>query len=101
KLDLRIGVIEAAESVPKANKLLRFDVNIGARTIQVFSGIKSAYKNPEELIGKRVLCVVNLAPRTMRFGVSEGMLLSTSDPDDGGLQLVIGPDDAQPGWTVR
>lgn len=101
KLDLRIGVIEVAESVPKAKKLLRFEVNIGARTIQVFSGIKSAYDDPAELIGKRVLCVVNLAPRKMRFGVSEGMLLSTSDAEDGGLQLVIGPDDAQPGWTVR
>jgi len=101
KLDLRVGVIEVAESVPKANKLLRFEVNIGARTIQVFSGIKSAYDDPSELIGKRVLCVVNLAPRKMRFGMSEGMLLSTSDPDDNGLQLVIAPDDAQGGWTVR
>src|SRR5690625_475179 len=101
KLDLRVGVIEVAESVPKANKLLRFEVNIGARTIQVFSGIKSAYDDPSELIGKRVLCVVTLAPRKMRFGMSEGMLLSTSDPDDNGLQLVIAPDDAQGGWTVR
>ncbi len=98
--DIRIGVIEKAESVPEAKKLIRFQINVG-RSIQVFSGIKSAYPNPEELIGKRVLCVVNLKARKMRFGVSEGMLLCTSDPEDKGLQLVFGPDDAQPGWTVR
>lgn len=100
KLDIRVGVIEVAESVPKADKLLRFEVNVG-RTIQVFSGIKTAYDNPSELVGKRVLCVVNLAPRKMRFGVSEGMLLSTSDKDDGGLQLILAPEDAEGGWTVR
>lgn len=100
KLDIRVGVIEVAESVPKADKLLRFEVNVG-KTIQVFAGIKTAYDDPSELIGKRVLCVVNLAPRKMRFGVSEGMLLSTSDKDDGGLQLVIAPEVAQGGWTVR
>ena len=100
KLDLRIGVVEVAEFVKGANKLLRLEVNIG-RTIQIFAGVRSAYEDPSVLIGKRVLCVANLAPRKMRFGMSEGMLLATSDAEDGGLQLVHGPEDAQGGWTVR
>lgn len=100
KLDLRVGVVEVAEFVKGAKKLLRLEVNIG-RTIQIFAGVRSAYEDPSVLIGKRVLCVANLAPRTMKFGVSEGMLLATSDPDDNGLQLVHGPDDALAGWTVR
>ena len=100
KVDLRIGVIEEAGFVEGAKKLLQFKVNIG-RTVQVFSGIRSAYPDPQVLVGKRVLCVANLAPRKMKFGVSEGMLLATSAKDDTGLQLVFGPDDAQPGWTVR
>ena len=100
KVDLRIGVIEEAGFVEGAKKLLRFKVNIG-KSIQVFSGIRSAYPDPQLLVGKRVLCVANLAPRKMKFGVSEGMLLATSAKDDSGLQLVFGPDDAQPGWTVR
>lgn len=100
KVDLRIGVVEVAEFVKGANKLLRLEVNIG-RTIQIFAGVRSAYADPAVLVGKRVLCVANLAPRKMKFGVSEGMLLATSDPDDHGLQLVFGPEDAQGGWTVR
>lgn len=100
KVDLRIGVVEEADFVKGAKKLLRLQVNIG-RSIQVFSGIRSAYPDPSILVGKRVLCVANLAPRTMKFGVSEGMLLATSDKDDNGLQLVFGPDNAQAGWTVR
>lgn len=100
QVDLRIGVVEVAEFVKGAKKLLRLEVNIG-RTIQIFAGVRSAYEDPSVLIGKRVLCVANLAPRTMKFGVSEGMLLATSDADDGGLQLVHGPDDAEAGWTVR
>lgn len=100
KVDLRIGVVEVAEFVKGAKKLLRLEVNIG-RTIQIFAGVRSAYEDPSVLIGKRVLCVANLAPRTMKFGVSEGMLLATSDPDDNGLQLVHGPEDALAGWTVR
>lgn len=100
QVDLRVGVVEVAEFVKGAKKLLRLEVNIG-RTIQIFAGVRSAYGDPSVLVGKRVLCVANLAPRTMKFGVSEGMLLATSDADDGGLQLVLGPDDAQAGWTVR
>lgn len=100
KVDLRIGVVKSAEFVEGADKLLRLKVDIG-REIQIFAGVRKAYPEPEALVGKRVLCVANLKPRKMRFGMSEGMLLATSDPDDTGLQLVHGPDAAAAGWTVR
>lgn len=100
KVDLRIGVVKSAEFVEGADKLLRLKVDIG-REIQIFAGVRKAYPKPEVLVGKRVLCVANLKPRKMRFGMSEGMLLATSDPDDTGLQLVHGPDAAAAGWTVR
>lgn len=78
RLDLRIGTVTAAETVEGSNKLLRLEVDIGLKTLQIFSGIRKAYE-PEQLQGKQVLVCVNLAPRKMRFGVSEGMVLAASD----------------------
>lgn len=63
------------EAVPESNKLLRFELDLGDHTRQVFSGIKAAYNKPEELEGRFVIVVANLAPRKMKFGVSEGMIL--------------------------
>jgi methionyl-tRNA synthetase len=100
KVDLRIGVIEAATTVEKADKLLQLTVHCGKR-INVFAGVRSAYPDPSVLVGKRVVVVANLKPRKMRFGVSEGMLLAMSGPDDDGLQLVNPDDSAKGGWTVR
>jgi methionyl-tRNA synthetase len=77
KVDLRIARIVAAEDVPEAKKLLKLTLSLGGDvTRNVFAGIKSAYK-PESLVGRLVLCVVNLAPRKMKFGVSEGMVLAS------------------------
>jgi methionyl-tRNA synthetase len=100
KVDLRVGVIEAAEAVPEADKLLRLTVHCGRR-IQVFAGVRSAYPDPSVLIGTRVVVVANLKPRKMRFGMSEGMLLATSAEDNTGLQLVHPDGSALGGWTVR
>jgi methionyl-tRNA synthetase len=75
KVDLRIAKIVHAETVPEAEKLLKLSLDIGSETRQVFAGIKSAY-TPEELIGKYTVMVANLAPRQMRFGLSEGMVLA-------------------------
>jgi methionyl-tRNA synthetase len=99
KIDLRIARIIKAEHVEKADKLLRLELDLGGETRQVFAGIKSAYQ-PEELEGKLTVMVANLAPRKMRFGMSEGMVLAAGP---GGEDLwILNPDDgAQPGMKVK
>jgi methionyl-tRNA synthetase len=99
KLDLRVALIKKAEAVPEADKLLRLQLDLGGETRQVFAGIKSAY-SPEQLEGKLTVMVANLAPRKMRFGMSEGMVLAAGP---GGKDLfVLEPHEgAQPGMRVR
>lgn len=99
KVDLRIVKIVKAEHVEGADKLLRLTLDLGGETRNVFAGIKSAY-SPEQLEGKLTVMVANLAPRKMRFGVSEGMVLAAGP---GGSDLfVLNPDDgAQPGMRVK
>ncbi len=99
KIDLRIAKIVKAEHVEKANKLLKLTVDIGGETRTVFAGIKSAYA-PEDLEGKLTVVVANLAPRKMRFGLSEGMVLAAGP---GGEELwILNPDEgAQPGMRVK
>ncbi|BBP46073.1 methionine--tRNA ligase [Thiosulfatimonas sediminis] len=99
KIDLRIAKIIHAEAVPEADKLVKLTLDIGFEQRQVFAGIKAAY-NPEDLIGKLTVMVANLAPRKMRFGLSEGMVLAAGP---GGSDLyILNPDDgAQPGMRVK
>lgn len=99
KIDLRIAKIANAEHVEGAKKLLKLTLDIGSGEKQVFAGIKSAY-NPEELVGKLTVMVANLAPRQMKFGLSEGMVLAAGP---GGKDLfILNPDDgAQPGMRVK
>ena len=99
KLDLRIGKILKAEHVDGADKLLQLTVDIGDETRNIFAGIKSAYQ-PEDLEGKLTLVIANLAPRKMRFGLSEGMVLAAGP---GGKDIwVLSPDEgAQPGMRVK
>jgi methionyl-tRNA synthetase len=99
KIDLRIAKIVNAEHVEGADKLLKLTLDIGLGERQVFAGIKSAY-SPEDLIGKLTVMVANLAPRKMRFGLSEGMVLAAGP---GGKDLfILNPDDgAQPGMRVK
>jgi len=99
KLDLRIAKIIDAQAVEGADKLLQLTLDIGSETRNVFAGIKSAY-NPEDLVGKFTVMVANLAPRKMRFGVSEGMVLAAGP---GGNDLwILQPDPgAQPGMRVK
>ncbi|MBQ7234805.1 MAG: methionine--tRNA ligase [Kiritimatiellae bacterium] len=85
KLDLRVGVVESCETVPKSSKLLKFVLDAGAlgkRTI--FSGIRGAYPDPAALVGREVVFVANLAPRKMSVGVSEGMILFAGEPGRNG-----------------
>lgn len=99
KIDLRIAKIVNAEHVEGADKLLKLTLDIGLGEKQVFAGIKSAYA-PENLIGKLTVMVANLAPRKMRFGLSEGMVLAAGP---GGKDLfILNPDNgAQPGMRVK
>jgi methionyl-tRNA synthetase len=104
KVDLRIAKIVNAEHVEGSTKLLRLTLDVGeGRTRNVFSGIKEAYK-PEDLIGKHTVMVANLAPRKMKFGVSEGMVLAASHADEKGTPgiYVLEPvEGAQPGMRIR
>ena len=93
KLDLRVGVVESCEIVPKSAKLLKFVLDagsLGKRTI--FSGIRGAYPDPAALVGKEVVFVANLAPRKMSVGVSEGMILYAGEPGTcGGILSPLAP----------
>ncbi len=99
KLDFRIATIVAANDVPKADKLLQLTLDIGGIEKNVFAGIKAAYK-PEDLVGRKTVMVANLAPRKMRFGLSEGMVLAAGP---GGEDIfLLSPDDgAEPGMRVK
>ena len=111
KIDLRIARIVAAETVPGSDKLLRLTLDIGEGTgadgqpvlRNVLSGIRSAY-TPEQLTGKLTVVVANLAPRKMRFGVSQGMVLAASHADEKshpGIFVLEPWPGAQPGMRVR
>lgn len=101
KLDLRIGKVVACEFVEGSDKLLRFELDAGdLGKRQIFSGIRASYAEPEKLLGRSVVFIANLAPRKMRFGVSEGMILSAGF-DGGALALLDADDTAEPGMPVR
>jgi methionyl-tRNA synthetase len=99
KIDLRIARIAKAEHVEGADKLLRLQLDLGGETRQVFAGIKSAYQ-PEDLEGKLTVMVANLAPRKMRFGMSEGMVLAAG-PGGKDLWIMEPHEGAQPGMKVK
>jgi methionyl-tRNA synthetase len=100
KIDLRVAHIVNAEHVEGAEKLLKLTLDIGeAQPRTVFAGIKSAY-DPEKLKGRMTVMVANLAPRKMKFGLSEGMVLAASGETPG--LFILSPDDgAQPGMRIK
>ena len=99
KIDLRIARIVNAEHIEGAEKLLKLTLDIGEeKPRNVFAGIKSAYA-PEKLIGRHTVMVANLAPRKMKFGVSEGMVLAAGG--DGGLYILSPDEGAKPGMRVK
>ncbi|WP_455864626.1 methionine--tRNA ligase [Pantoea agglomerans] len=101
KVDMRVALIKTAELVEGSDKLLRLVLDMGGdETRQIFSGIRAAYPDPSVLEGRLTVVVANLAPRKMRFGVSEGMVLSAGP---GGKDLfILGADSgAQPGMQVK
>jgi len=100
KVDLRVAKIVKAEGIEEADKLIKLHLDVGdlgERT--VFAGIKSAY-DPESLNGRHVVLVANLEPRKMKFGVSEGMVLASSN-DEGSIYLISPDEGAKPGQLVK
>lgn len=98
-MELRAARIAEASLVEGADKLLRIGLDVGEERLRnVFAGIRVAYK-PEELVGLTVVCVANLAPRKMKFGVSEAMLLATGEGES--LTLFVPHRQAKPGDRLR
>ena len=107
KLDLRIARIARAEHVAGADKLIKLTLDLGTETRTVFAGIKSAY-DPATLEGRLTVMVANLAPRKMKFGLSQGMVLAASFDaaqgaagEDRGIFLLSPDSGAQPGMRVK
>lgn len=100
KVDIRIALIENAEFVEGSDKLLRLSLDLGGEKRNVFSGIRAAYPDPALLVGRLTVMVANLAPRKMRFGISEGMVMAAGP---GGKDIfLLSPDSgAQPGQAVK
>jgi methionyl-tRNA synthetase len=99
KIDLRIARVADARPVEGADKLVQLELDLGDSRRNVFAGIKSAYE-PAALVGRLVVVVANLAPRKMRFGVSEGMVLAASG-DGPGIFLLDADEGAAPGMRVK
>jgi methionyl-tRNA synthetase len=104
KVDLRVACIRAAEEVEGARKLLKLTLDLGPLgERQVFAGIRKAYPDIAGLVGRKIICVANLKPRKMRFGVSQGMICASSAPEgveDERIRLLAADAEAQPGDRV-
>ena len=99
KMDLRVGVVSAADRVPDSEKLIRLEVDLGELgRRQIVAGIAAAY-TAEELVGKQIVVVVNLEPRRIRGLESQGMLLAAHDADDNPI-LLISEKEVPPGSGV-
>ncbi len=99
KLDLRVGRIVEAEEVPKSKKLLKLQVDLGLETRQILAGLKESY-TPEQMKGRKVAVLANLAPRTMMGLVSQGMILAATDPGDHKARLVAVDESLPPGARI-
>ncbi len=101
KVDMRVALIKNATVVEGSDKLLQLTLDIGDETRNVFSGIKQFYPDPAVLVGKLTIMIANLAPRKMRFGISEGMVLCASGKDDSEGVYLLSPDSgAKPGMRI-
>jgi len=98
QMDLRVAVVKKAEHIPKANKLLKLQIDLGMEERQIVAGIAKRYE-PEELVGRRIIVVANLAPAKLMGEVSQGMLLAAEGDEKFGLLTV--PDSLPPGSTIR
>ena len=99
KLNLRVGTITQAELHPQADKLLVLQVDLGSEKRQLVAGIRGHYE-PTALVGKQIIVVANLAPRTMRGVESQGMLLAATSPDQSQVILLTTERPIEPGARV-
>tara|TARA_B110000977_G_C10964311_1_gene449815 strand:+ start:74 stop:406 length:333 start_codon:yes stop_codon:yes gene_type:complete len=97
KVDLRIGKIIHAEEVEDSRKMLKLQVDIGEEERTIYAGVKKSY-SPEELLNKLVVVIVNLLPREMKFGTSNGMMLATQN--DGDIIVLQPEKDVIPGAKI-
>ena len=97
KVDLRIGKIIHAEEVEDSRKMLKLQVDIGEEERTIYAGVKKSY-SPEELLNKLVVVIVNLLPREMKFGTSNGMMLATQN--DGDIIVLQPEKDVMPGAKI-
>jgi methionyl-tRNA synthetase len=100
KIDLRVGKVLDCRFVEGSSKLLQFTVDLGFEQRNIFSGIRKSYPEPEKLVGRNVIVVANLAPRKMRFGVSEGMIVCAGLDEEHDFQLLDVDAGAEPGWRL-
>lgn len=101
KVDLRVALIKEAKLVEGSDKLLQLTLDLDGEVRNVFSGIRSAYPDPSQLEGKLTVMVANLAPRKMRFGISQGMVLCASGTQDNAGLYLLSPDSgAKPGMKI-
>ncbi len=96
KIELRTGIVTASEKVKKSKKLLKNQVDLGTETRQILSGI-AQYYSPEDMVGRQVIVVTNLAPRKMAGEISEGMILCAEHGDQ---VVLVSPDDKLPAGSV-
>jgi methionyl-tRNA synthetase len=97
KVDLRIGKIIHAEEVEDSRKMLKLQIDIGEEERTIYAGVKKSY-SPEELLNKLVVVIVNLLPREMKFGTSNGMMLATQN--DGDIIVLQPEKDVMPGAKI-
>jgi methionyl-tRNA synthetase len=100
KLDLRVATVLEARVHPNADKLLVLQIDLGGERRQICAGIKAWY-TPEQLVGKQIVCVANLAPRPLRGEVSHGMLLAATDAASGRVVVVTPSEPVAPGSGVK
>src|SRR5438094_7138141 len=101
KLDLRVATVLECKPHPNADKLLVLQIDLGTEKRQICAGLRLHYPDPQELVGKQIIVVANLAPRQMRGEISNGMLLAATDPETMKV-IVIGPTGAvAPGSKVN
>jgi methionyl-tRNA synthetase len=88
KLDLRVATVLECRPHPNADKLLVLQIDLGSEKRQICAGLRLHYPNPEELVGKQIVVVANLAPRQMRGEISNGMLIAATDPGTGKVIII-------------
>jgi methionyl-tRNA synthetase len=101
RMELRVALVTAAERVPKADKLLRLELDLGSEQRQIVAGVAQWYA-PEDLVGKRIVIVANLEPATIRGIQSQGMLLAAGGREPGAdLEVLLLDKDIPPGTSVQ